>query len=182
MTNIKFEGILYEINRWLILKLPRNISEQLPTRGLVLATGTLNQASINFPFEPDGNGGHFYKLDDTNLDMKTLKAGDHVTVVFSLSKDGFEPPLPKDVETMLLNEGLMAFWETLTVKARWEWIRWIRSTNNPETRKKRIGVAYSKMNHGSRRPCCFNTNQCTDTSVAKTGVLDLPKIEISSVL
>lgn len=179
MTNIKFKSSLEQINDWLIIKLPQEISEQLPTRGLILTMGTINQTFVNFPFEPDGNGGHFYKLYDTNLDMTKFKAGDLVDVVFSISKDGFEPPMPEDVETMLINEGLMAFWGTLTVKARWEWIRWIRSTNNPETRKKRIGIAFSKMNHGSRRPCCFNTNQCTDTTVAKSGVLDLPKIEIS---
>ena len=150
MTNMKFTCTLHQINEWLIIQLPQDISEQLPTRGLVLATVTLNQTSINFPFEPDGKGGHFYKLDDTNLDTKTLKAGDPVTVAFSISKEGFEPPLPKDVEIMLHEEGLMAFWATLTIKARLEWLRWIRSPNNPETRNKRIDVAYSKMNNGSR--------------------------------
>lgn len=179
MTKLKFKSTLNQINEWLILKLPQEISDQFPTRGLVLATGTFNQTTLNFPLEPDGAGGHFYKLNDVSLDMTKFKAGDVVTVELSISKEGFEPTLPKDVATMLLDENLMAFWGTLTVKARWEWIRWIRSTNNPETRKKRIDVAYSKMNHGSRRPCCFNTNQCTDLSVAKSGVLDLPKIEIS---
>ncbi len=56
-------------------------------------------------------------------------------------------------------------------RGEWDWIRWIRSINNPETRAKRIVVAASKMKSGMRNPCCFNRSACTDSEVSKGGVL-----------
>jgi hypothetical protein len=51
--------------------------------------------------------------------------------------------------------------------AHHEWIRWIRSTHNPETRAKRIVVSMSKLNKGMKRPCCFNTAICTIPEVSQ---------------
>lgn len=64
-----------------------------------------------------------------------------------------------------------ALWVKITPMARWDWLRWIRSTNNPETRSRRIEVALSKLRGGERRPCCFNRYQCTEPEVSKNGML-----------
>ena len=58
--------------------------------------------------------------------------------------------------------------------ARWEWVRWVNATANPATRRRRVEVSISKMEHGKRRPCCFDLSACTDPELAKSGRLRLP--------
>lgn len=67
--------------------------------------------------------------------------------------------------------GLLSQWNNVTTKAKWDWLRWIRSTNNLSTRNKRIQVACSKLEKGDKRPCCFDRSRCTIMDVSKTGVL-----------
>lgn len=67
-------------------------------------------------------------------------------------------------------------WKRVTPIARWDWIRWIQSTKNPQTRKKRIDVEFSKLSKGMKRPCCFNRSMCCDPYVSKNGVLLEPTL------
>jgi uncharacterized protein YdeI (YjbR/CyaY-like superfamily) len=62
-------------------------------------------------------------------------------------------------------------WEAITPMARWEWVRWVAATRNPDTRKRRVEVTISKMKSGKRRPCCFDLASCTDPDLAKNGRL-----------
>jgi hypothetical protein len=62
-------------------------------------------------------------------------------------------------------------WKAITPMARWEWVRWVNATNNPDTRKRRIEVTISKMTSGKRRPCCFDLASCTDPELSKSGKL-----------
>ena len=55
--------------------------------------------------------------------------------------------------------------------ARWEWVRWVGATKNPDTRAKRVDVSISKLRAGSRRPCCFDLSSCTDPELSKNGKL-----------
>jgi hypothetical protein len=55
--------------------------------------------------------------------------------------------------------------------ARWEWVRWVNATKNPDTRSRRVDVSISKMKSGKRRPCCFNLSACTDPDLSKNGRL-----------
>lgn len=47
----------------------------------------------------------------------------------------------------------------------------VRATKQPETRRRRIEVACSKLTAGTRRPCCFNRSACTVPEVSQNGVL-----------
>ena len=70
-----------------------------------------------------------------------------------------------------MRAGNIDQWNSLTTKARWEWLRWIRSTKNLDTRQKRINVACDKLQKGDKRPCCFDASRCTIPEVSKSGVL-----------
>jgi hypothetical protein len=93
------------------------------------------------------------------------------------SKDWPEPEVPADIKKGLAaaSAKVKEIWKTTTPVARWDWIRWIQSTNNPETRANRIVVACSKMNAGEKRPCCFNRSACCVIEVSKGGVLLEPE-------
>ena len=82
---------------------------------------------------------------------------------------------PEVVETPVEeNPQVHKLWMDITPMARWDWIRWIRSTKQVETRRRRIEVACSKLKKGERRPCCFNRTVCTDPEVSNNGVLLKP--------
>src|SRR6266508_281884 len=84
--------------------------------------------------------------------------------------------VPADLKSALTDSPQVhKLWMDITPMARWDWIRWIRATKQPETRKRRIEVACSKLKAGTRRPCCFNRNLCTEPSVSNNGMLLEPR-------
>jgi len=47
-------------------------------------------------------------------------------------------------------------WSTITPVARRDWIHWITSAKQPETRVRRVANACSMLAGGKRRVCCFD--------------------------
>jgi hypothetical protein len=172
---IHFEAQLFSIGSWTILRLPKEASAQLASRSLVMVKGTLNGHPFRTPLEPDGNGSHWLSVD---VDMRAaagVAAGDAVTVVIEPVQEWPEPEVPADVRAALdLSPRTQAQWTDITPMARHEWIRWISSTKQPETRQRRIEVSCSKLMAGERRPCCFNRSMCCVPDVSKNGVLLSP--------
>jgi hypothetical protein len=68
-------------------------------------------------------------------------------------------------------QKIQNLWNEITPMARWEWVRWVNATKNPDTRTRRVEVSISKMQGGKRRPCCFNLSACTDPDLSKNGRL-----------
>lgn len=158
-----------------IVRLPVALSHSLPARGMVMAQGSLGHQAFVLPLEPDGKGGHFMLVPPQLAEKARLRPGLPTTLHLSPTKDWPEPVLPQDMAQALLENNVLDVYESLTVKARWEWLRWTRSTQNPATRQKRIGVMLDKLRKGDRRPCCFNTAACTLPELSKSGVLLPPE-------
>jgi hypothetical protein len=174
MPGIHFEARLDAIGSWIILRLPDSASAKLPSRGQTMIEGTINDLGFRTPLEPDGRGSHWFRVDNTVLNAVKAAAGDTVTLSIRPVKEWVEPDVPADLRSALAAAPrARSLWRDITPMAHWEWIRWIRSTNSPETRRKRIEVACSKLEAGKRRPCCWNRNLCTEPSVSKNGVLRL---------
>lgn len=172
MSTIKFETKLIEINGRHIVHLPLEASAQLPSRGLVMVKGTVNGAGLHTALEPDGRKSHWFEVDAAMRKAMGATVGDTVTLEIESTKDWSEPNIPEDILDGLKSDPpAYAQWQDITPMARWEWIRWTRATNNPETRAHHIEVARSKLRAGSRRPCCFNASMCSDFTVGKNGVL-----------
>lgn len=172
MPTIRFKTQLFKIRDWTLLVLPKEASAQLPSRGQVMVEGTMNGFRLQTPLEPDGRGSHWFKIEDELSRATNIKAGDTVTMKIEPSKQWPEPDTPADIKKALeADSAARALWGKITPMARWEWIRWIRSTSREETRKKRIDVALSKMRNGERRPCCWNRNLSTEPYVSKNGAL-----------
>jgi hypothetical protein len=172
MSTICFETVPLKIGDWTILRLPESASAMLPSRGMALVEGTINGFHSKIVLEPDGKGGHWFRVDAGMREAARIGAGDTVTVAVEPSKAWPEPEVPADLNQALASDPQAnALWLQITPMARWDWLRWIRATNNQETRSRRIEVALSKLKAGERRPCCFNRNQCTEPEVSKNGVL-----------
>ena len=160
----------------MILRLPDDASKQLPTRGQVMVVGTMNNVPFSSPLEPDGKGSHWLHISPSTQNAIRAKVGDTVAVSIEPTTDWIEPTVPADVTTMLASRPQAhILWKKITPLARWEWIRWIRSTNSEATRKRRIEVACSKLESNERRPCCWNRNLSTEPYVSKNGVLQAPE-------
>jgi hypothetical protein len=177
MPSITFKTKLFNIGTWTILRLPEHASAKLPSRGQVMVEGTFNDVAIQTPLEPDGKWSHWFRVNTSLLKAAKATTGDAVTLKITPIKDWPEPDVPADLKKALAaNADANALWQRITPMARWEWIRWTRSTNKSETRQRRVEVACSKLTSGERRPCCWNRNLSTEPSVSKNGVLLDPTI------
>jgi uncharacterized protein YdeI (YjbR/CyaY-like superfamily) len=71
-------------------------------------------------------------------------------------KKGTEPKLPADLRKVLAaSPPAKARWEDLTPIARRDFVTWIESAKQPETRKRRVESVPSRLASGKRRPCCY---------------------------
>lgn len=172
MSAIHFEAKLFKIGSWTILRLPGSASVKLPTRGMTMVEGTVNGFQFQAALEPDGKGSHWFKVDKTLREAANVAVGDTVELAIESTKEWPEPTVPADLQNALAADPrARSLWVDITPKARWDWVRWVKSTKNPQTRKRRIEVACSKLGAGNRRPCCFNRNECTEPDVSKNGML-----------
>lgn len=179
MTIIGFRAKLTTIGSHTILRLPRTASSKLPSRGLSLVKGTFNGHRFQTALEPDGKGSHWFRVSDATLKSARAAVSDSVSLEIAPITQWPEPEVPPDLRAALADDPkARRLWMDITPLARWDWIRWIGATRNPDTRAIRIAKTLSKLKSGRRAACCFDRSQCTDPSVSRNGVL----LESDSVL
>jgi hypothetical protein len=176
VPTISFDATLDTIDQSTILRLPETASRKLPSRGQVAVQGTINGSGFQTVLEPDGAAGHWMNVDGKLQRAAALRAGDVATLEIETLKDWPEPKVPQDLDSALAiaPQRIRDLWTSITPMARWEWVRWVNATQNPDTRKRRVEVTISKMESGKRRPCCFNLAACTDPNLSKNGRLIEP--------
>lgn len=170
MALINFEAKLFKpdasekVGSGVLLSLPKSVSAKLPSRGMTMVKGTINDAPFKVHVEPDGKGSHWFKVNETLRKAAKADIGDMVTLEIEPTKEWPEPKIPTDLKNALDdNPKANATWKDITPMARWDWIRWIGTAKLEETRQRRVVVACSKLRSGMRRPCCFNRNECSLT-------------------
>jgi hypothetical protein len=172
-ATIRFDARLDTVDTSTIVRLPEKASRALPSRGQVAVRGRINGHEFQTVLEPDGDYGHWMRLDRKLQKTAALSAGDSATLEVESLKEWPEPVVPQDLADALADapRKIQELWHEITPMARWEWVRWVNATQNPDTRKRRVEVTISKMQNGKRRPCCFNLAACTDPSLSKNGKL-----------
>jgi uncharacterized protein YdeI (YjbR/CyaY-like superfamily) len=107
---------------------------------MTLVEGTINGFRSKIVLEPDGKGSHWFKLDPGLREAAGIDAGSVVVMAVDPSKAWPEPDVPADLNTALKSDPQAnVLWEKITPMARGDWLRWIRATNNRETRSHRGG-------------------------------------------
>ena len=160
------------IDERLIIPLPEEASAALPSRGQVAVDAVLNDHELTTVVEPDGRKGHWLRVDDAVATELDLEDGTSVEFTLTPTRAWPEPEIPGDLGTALEDaDDLGTTWSSLTPMARWEWVRWVGATRNPDTRARRVEVSIDKMRSGKRRPCCFDLASCTDPELARSGKL-----------
>lgn len=169
---VRTTAVVREIDDRLIIPLPEEASAQLPSRGQVAVSAVISGHETSTVIEPDGRMGHWLDVDDELRQVLDLEADTAVDLTLTPVKAWPEPEVPEDLRSALDDaDDLAGTWPSLTPMARWEWVRWIGATRNPDTRARRVEVSIDKLRNGSRRPCCFNLAACTDPELARSGKL-----------
>ena len=173
-SKIRFETKLFrpaeseQANYWTFLVLPKNASAKLPSRGMTAIEGTLNGCPFQAMLEPDGQKSHWLKVDRKLSEAARADAGDIVTLEIAPAAEEPEPEVPADLKEALVTAApkARALWADITPIARRDWIHWITSAKQSETRARRIKNACSMLAGGKRRPCCFDRSGFYDKSLS----------------
>ena len=95
------------------------------------------------------------------------EAGDVVILEIAPAAEEPEPTVPPDLRKALAAAPkARALWTDITPNARRDWIHWITSAKQPETRARRIKNACSMLAAGKRRVCCFDRSGFYDKSMS----------------
>src|SRR5262249_54869374 len=101
MSKIRFHAKLTAIASETIVKLPRTVSSQLPSRGMSLVEGTFNGHFFQTALEPDGRGSHWFRVSDTMLRAARVAAGDSVSLAIAPMAEWPDPNVPQDLARAL---------------------------------------------------------------------------------
>jgi len=122
---------------------------------MTVVEGTVNGFPFRAALESDGNGRHGLRVNKALQDAAGADVGDTVTV--ELTRVGEEPELRMPVDLRQALEAApsaQTLWAEITPMARRNWILWISSAKQEETRRRRIENACDMLAGGKRRPCC----------------------------
>ncbi len=163
-SNIRFKAKLLRPaeppkgKSWTFLILPKDASAKLPARGMTTVEGLINGHPFRATLDPDGQGGHWLKVDRELREAAGAEAGDDVSLEIAPVAEEPEPEVPADLRKALAaaHPKARAVWSDITPVARRDWIQWIESAKREETRLKRIENGCDMLAKGKRRPCCFD--------------------------
>jgi hypothetical protein len=162
-SRIRFRAKLFrptanaKADSWTFLTLPKDASAKLPSRGMTTVEGTINGIPFRATLEPDGQKGHWLKVTQKLREAAGANAGDVITLEFASSGEEPEPRVPTDLRKALAAAPkARALWSDITPTARRDWIHWITSAKQAETRARRVDNACSMLAAGKRRVCCFD--------------------------
>jgi hypothetical protein len=142
---------------WAFLVLPKTASAKLPTRGSTTVEGSINGHPFRATLEPDGQRSHWLKVNRKMREGAGADIGDIVTLEINSAREELEPRVPADLRKALAAvPEARAVWSDITPIARRDWVLWITSAKQAETRARRIGNACEMLAGGKRRVCCFD--------------------------
>lgn len=142
---------------WRFVRLPQAASAKLPSRGMVGVDGTLDGHAFTATLEPDGEGGHWLKVPRALREAAGVDAGDTVALELAPAAKEPEPRVPPDLRGALAAApAALAQWKAITPAARRDFIQWLGTAKQADTRARRIRNACDMLAAGKRRICCFD--------------------------
>jgi hypothetical protein len=117
--------------------------------------GTINGHPFRAALEPNTSGSHWLHVNKAMLKGAGTHAGD--TVRLAILGPEPEPTVPADLWVALTaSHEAKTLWDNLTTMGRRDWVRWIESAKQPETRTRRVTRTVEQLSSGKRRACCVN--------------------------
>lgn len=142
---------------WRFLRVPAAASKQLPSRGMVSVTGTLEGYPFKATLEPDGEGSHWLKVPRALHEGAGAGAGKVVALELVAVAREPEPKLPADLrQALAASPAATVQWKSITPAARRDFIQWIATAKQDATRERRIRSGCDMLEAGKKRICCFD--------------------------
>jgi hypothetical protein len=139
----------------LLLDVPALVSKKARSSGMTTVEGTINGHPFRATLEPNTSAGHWLPVNKAMRHGADADVGD--TVQLAILEPEREPIMPSDLRVALTaSDKAKTLWKDLTPIGRTDWIRWVVSARQPETRARRIGRTVEQLSEGKRRPCCVN--------------------------
>lgn len=152
---------------WAFLVLPAEASARLPTRSMVGIEGTFGGQPFKGLLSPDGHGSHWLKVPKALREAAKIQIGEVATV--DVAPATVEPVarVPADLrDALAARPDAKTQWVTLTPVARRDWIQWLASAKQTETRARRIRNSCDMLASGKRRVCCFDRSGMYSKAIA----------------
>jgi Bacteriocin-protection, YdeI or OmpD-Associated/Domain of unknown function (DUF1905) len=138
-----------------LLNVPEWVSKQFPSHVSTKVEGTINGHPFRAALEPNTSRSHFLRVNKAMLKGAVADAGD--TVKLAILGPEPEPIVPADLRVALTtSHEAKTLWDDLTTMGRRDWVRWIESAKQPETRARRVTRTVEQLSSGKRRACCVN--------------------------
>jgi hypothetical protein len=138
------------------LALPKNANADLSTQRVKMVEGTINGYPFRAKLESDHKANGSLRISKEL--QNAAAAGDDNTVTVEITRLDDEPEVrtPSDLRDALKEQPkAKTTWEQITPLARRDWILWISSAKQEQTRHTRIKKACSMLAAGKKRVCCF---------------------------
>ena len=105
---------------WTFLVLPKEASAKLPSRGMASVEGTFNGTAFEATLAPDGEGGHWLKVDQKLREAAGAEVGDKVSLEIAPVGKEPEPKAPADWRKALAaaHPKARAAWSDITPVVR----------------------------------------------------------------
>jgi hypothetical protein len=133
--------------------LPANIKLPLATN---VVEGTINGFPFRAALKANTKGRHAFEVSKPLMKAADLAVAETATIEITRVGEEPQPRAPKELHKALTaSPPAQATWTDITPAARRDWILWITSAKQPETRQTRIEKACSMLASGKRRVCCF---------------------------
>jgi hypothetical protein len=137
--------------------LPADASAKLPTRSALTVEGAINGHAFRAVLQPDGQKSHWLPVTGAMLKGAAARVGNVVMLDIVPSKKDLETRVPTDLRKALSEApSAAALWSQITPVARRDWIQWITSAKQAETRARRVSNACDMLASGKKRVCCFD--------------------------
>ncbi|HHX61077.1 MAG TPA: DUF1905 domain-containing protein [Epulopiscium sp.] len=113
---IVFEAKLDKIKSRQVIRLPLDSSERLPSRGMVMVQGTINNISFQAPLEPDGKGSHWIDISSSLSDEAGIAINDNLVLNIESTNEWLEPEIPEDIINAIVKSDNLTQWDSVTTK------------------------------------------------------------------
>lgn len=138
-----------------LLDIPEYVSKQFTSHLSTKVEGTINGHPFRAALEPNASGGHWLRVNKAMLKGAGAHTGD--TVKLAILGPEPEPTVPADLRVALAAScEAKTLWDDLTTMGRLDWVRWIESAKQSETRIRRVARTIEQLSSGKRRACCVN--------------------------
>ena len=152
MGGYSFEAVLVKpegVGTWTFLGIPIEVSAMFGSKGQVKVKGTINGYPFRSTALPMGDGSHYLVVGKDIRDHIAVAQGDLVKVVLELDSEVRRITVPDDfLRAMDGQPQARQIFDRLSYSHQKEYVNWILSAKQTETRQRRVDKAIVMLSQG----------------------------------